>query len=78
MLPCFLVVVCCGSSFFVVDTELANSLCLSVEKGGGSDFSFHISPFRLHYPPSPPSGLSARRNGDCDPQRAQNDIKTLF
>ena len=56
MLPCFLVVVCCGSSFFVVDTASANSLCLRVDKGGGSDFTFHISPFRLHYPPSPPLG----------------------
>ena len=27
--------------------------------------------------PSPP-GLSARRNGDCDPQRAQNDIQSFF
>ena len=25
-----------------------------------------------------PSGLSARRNGDCAPQRAQNDIQSFF
>ena len=28
--------------------------------------------------PLPLSGLSARRNGDCDPQRAQNDIQSFF
>ena len=25
-----------------------------------------------------PAGLSARRNGNCDPQRAQNDIQSFF
>ena len=31
-----------------------------------------------NYPPPPPTGLSARRNGNCDPQRAQNDIESFF
>ena len=28
--------------------------------------------------PPPHFGLSARRTGECDPQRAQNDIKSFF
>ena len=42
-------------------------------------FTFHflLSTFCLYHTPSP-CGFVQRRNGDCDPQRAQNDIQSFL
>lgn len=48
MLHVFLLLFVVVLLLFVVDTAPANSLCLRVDKGGGSDFSFHISHFTFH------------------------------
>ena len=44
----------------------------------GRKLRYDKSAQRVLSTPSPLRGLSARRNGDCDPHRAQNDIKSFF
>jgi hypothetical protein len=66
--PCFLLVVCCASSFFVVDTELANSLPVSGWRKVAvqiSVFTFHLSACIIHPLPLRVLSLSQGEKVEC-------------